>query len=167
MKIVKSKISVILLFFATLASFSVKAQSNIADQFSPSIKSLYSKSITLFQNSSYNDLVINGGTYTILFQDNDFYNGLTSNEIELLFTQLNKAAIDNFFASYLVEKKYDYISLLTQINNDGGKTTINNKRGESMQFSKHMNTIMIFNPNKFELNVVGNVAYNNSIFYFL
>lgn len=164
----KKNITILICIFIFLfASSNIYAQTSILDQFSPSIINLYSKSINLFRNSSFNDGVVNGSSLTILFQDNDFYARLTPAENDLLFNQLNKTAIDNFFSSYLIEKKCDYISLLTQINTDGGKSVIQNKLGESLQFTKHMNTIMIYNPNKFELNVVGNSPVYNSIFYFL
>lgn len=163
------KVSRFITVIATLISINLFAQSNtdFSNQFSTSQKNNYSKSISLLPYSSIGVLISSGKSVTVLLQDDDFLNRLSEKDKSLLFVQHDVQAIDNLFANYSIDGLWDIPSISAGITSTNKELSINDRNGDAIKFSRHLNSFLVVNPKYFEGNILGSQAINQSIFYFL
>ena len=154
---------------AILISINLSAQSNFdfSNQFSTSQKNNYSKSISLLPYSSIGVLISSGKTVTVLMQDDDFLNRLSDKDKLMLFLQHDPKAIDDFFGNYSLDGLWDAAAISSRITSTNKELTIINRNGDSIKFSRHLNSFLVVNPKYFEGNILGSQAILQSIFYFL
>ena len=84
-----------------------------------------------------------------------------------LFVLHDINAINLFLNSYTVNGIWDQPSISAGINTNGKVLEINSLSGKPIQFSRHLNTFLIVQPNAFEANVLGSQHIAQTVFLFL
>lgn len=152
-----------------LVALNASAQSsfNFTNQFSVSQKVSYSKSIELLSYSNVGNLINQGNAMTVLLQDNDFFNRLSAVENNALFNQHDTNAINNFLNAYSLHGFWDLPAIAAAVNANGKMLQLNSISAKPIQFSRHLNTFLVVQPDAYEANVLGTQNIVQSVFLFL
>ena len=160
----KSIIKSLLFSFLIFIFFNSSAQ--VKSNIDATIYDNYSKSIDLFEISSYSSRILNNEKLLVLLPSNESLWRLSTIQNEKLFIQKDTSEINKFISHYIFSNEVN-INLLKINANQNSTNEVFNLLGEKFYVTLNINNLLFTSENQLESNIIYIKQIGGSNFCFI